>query len=278
MRWNILIEPLGYKPTTLNSFYAVMIGYFANLAAPRLGEITRCVVLNKSDKIPFDSLVGTVIVERIIDLITLVILIIIIFFSKINFFGLFLIKNVFNPLSAKLSNFFPSAGWAWLLFLIGLGILTIFWLFRKKLSRITLFHKLKNIIKGVIQGLKSVYTMRNFWAFLGHSLFIWTMYFLMTWVLVFSLPETSGLKPIDGLFLLVIGSLGMAAPVQGGIGAYHWIVSLGLTIYGIPKEKGLAFATISHESQILLLIIIGAISMFLFIIKTKKTYISENIN
>ena len=99
IRWRILIEPLGYKPRLINTFYAILIGYFANLAAPRLGEITRCGALTKTDDIPFEGLVGTVIVERVIDVFCLAILTFIIFFAKIDFFGSFLLQNIFNPLS-----------------------------------------------------------------------------------------------------------------------------------------------------------------------------------
>ena len=140
---------------------------------------------------------------------------------------------------------------------------------------INIFKKLNKLLKGIVTGLKSVFKMKNFPLFIFHSFFIWSMYFLMTWVMVFSLPETSGLGPVDGLFLLVIGSLGMVAPVQGGIGAFHWIVSMGLTLYGIPREKGLVYATISHESQMLLVVILGVISLFIVLMQKKKSYIAE---
>jgi hypothetical protein len=95
----------------------------------------------------------------------------------------------------------------------------------------------------------------------------------------FSIPETAHLKPIDGLFMLVVGSLGMVAPVQGGMGAFHWIVSLGLTIYGIPREKGLVYATISHESQTIFIIVLGAISLLIIMLNQKNSYLSaKNIS
>jgi len=269
MRWKILIEPLGYSPKTRNVFYAVMIGYLANLVAPRLGEISRCGSLNKTDKIPLDSLIGTVIVERTIDLLTLFILTIIIFFSKINFFGNFIIQNVYLPLSEKFQNYFSST--FWILFLIGIVFicLVVIWYFREAISNMRVFQKLKKIGLGVLDGIKSVYKMKRFSAFILHTFFIWFMYFLMTWVMVFALPETSSLTAIDGLFLLVIGSFGMAAPVQGGIGAFHWIISRGLIIYGIPFEKGLVFATILHESQLLMILILGSISLIMVVLTRK---------
>lgn len=274
IRWKILIEPLGYTPKTRNVFYAVMIGYLANLAAPRLGEISRCGSLNKTDKIPFDSLIGTVIVERTIDLLTLIILTIIIFFSKINFFGDFITQNVYLPLSGKFQNMFSSTFWT--LFLIGIVFISfiIIWFFRESISKLKVFQKLRKIGLGVLDGIKSIYKMKRFSAFIFQTFFMWLMYFLMTWIMVFALPETSSLTAIDGLFLLVIGSFGMAAPVQGGIGAFHWIISRGLTIYGIPYEKGLAFATIIHESQLLMVLILGSISLIIVVLNRKKTYLA----
>ena len=112
--------------------------------------------------------------------------------------------------------------------------------------------------------------MKRRMVFIFYSVLLWFIYFLMTWVVVYSIPETSHLTALDGLFLLVIGSLGMAAPVQGGIGAFHWIISKGLTIYGISREKGLVYATLSHESQTLLVIILGAYSFLLVFLERKK--------
>ena len=275
IRWKLLIKPLGYNPKTSNTFYAVMIGYFANLAAPRLGEITRCGSLHKTDKIPFDSLIGTVIVERSIDMLMLLFITIAIFFAKMDFFGDFMTQQIFLPIGQKLSDFFPSSNWIWFLVLSTVSLLVILWFYREKLAHIIFLKKLKKIIQGVFTGLKVVFKMKNFPAFIFHTFFIWTMYFLMTWTMVFTLPETSGLGPIDGLFLLVIGSLGMVAPVQGGIGAFHWLVSLGLTLYEIPREKGLVYATISHESQMILVIVLGAISLFIVLMQEKKSYIAE---
>ncbi len=275
MRWKLLIEPLGYNPKTSNTFYAVMIGYFANLAAPRLGEITRCGSLHKTDKIPFDSLIGTVIVERSIDLLMLLFITIAIFFAKMDFFGDFMKQHIFIPISQKLSGLFPSSNWIWFLLLSIISLIVILWFYRDKFAHLTIFKKVKKLVLGVITGLKSVFKMKKFPAFIFHTLFIWSMYFLMTWTMVFSLPETSGLGPIDGLFLLVIGSLGMVAPVQGGIGAFHWLVSMGLTLYGIPREKGLVYATISHESQMLMVVILGVISLYFVLMQNKKSYIAE---
>mgnify|MGYP003600352381 FL=1 len=130
-------------------------------------------------------------------------------------------------------------------------------------------HKLNNrstsIFWAVIDGLKSIYTMKKRRAFLGYTFLMWFLYWLMTWLMVFSTAPTSQLGPIDGFFLLVVGSMGMAAPVQGGFGAFHIITAMGLGIYGIERAQGLVYAIISHESQTLLVIVMAlAYLVFLF--------------
>ncbi len=271
MRWKLLIEPLGYSPSTGNVFKAILVGYLANLAAPRLGEVSRCGSLNRTDKIPVDSLLGTVIVERTIDLISLILLTVLVFFMELDLFGNFITQNIYQPLSEKFLNLFSSTLWIWLFLGIPLMVLFLAWHYRRMFSKFKFYQKLRSIAKGIFRGITSVSKMKKLYAFLGHSLLMWLLYFLMTWIMVFTLPETSMLTPADGLFLLVIGSYGMAAPVQGGIGAFHWIISRGITIFDIPFEKGLVYATIIHESQLLLILLLGSISFVLVGLNRKKT-------
>lgn len=271
MRWRLLIEPLNYKPSVQNVFYALMFGYFANLALPRLGEISRCGALTRTDRIPMDSLIGTVLIERAIDLIVLLLLLFIIFIAKIESFGMFIKENVFIPISKKIIHTVDFSIYYWLLIVLLLTLaISLFYYFRKKFKRVKVILKIRRIIRGIISGVKTVTKMKNRKAFLFHTFIIWLMYFLMTYVVIFSIPATQNLTPIDGLFLLVIGGLGMAAPVQGGIGAFHWIIASGLSLYGISKTEGLAFATIQHESQVFLVLIFGVISVFAIFIKSPR--------
>lgn len=268
LRWIILIEPLGYKPSFNNTFYALMSGYLANFLLPRIGELTRCASLNRTDRVPVDALLGTVIIDRIFDVIILIILLAVVFVVKINFFGDFITENLFIPFLDRLN--FPVLIWIPVLFFILIIAITFFFI-RKRLLKNRFFSFINNTAQGVLDGMKTVFRMRKKWQFIGHTLFIWLMYFFMTWVVFFSLPSTSHLQPVDGLFLLVIGGLGMSAPVQAGIGAYHWIVSLGLTLYNIPRGEGIVFATITHESQALLMILLGTFSVFMVFIKQKRS-------
>jgi len=274
-RWRLLIEPLNYNPSFKNVFHALMFGYFANLAFPRIGEISRCGALTKSDKIPMDLLIGTVLIERAIDVVVLLILLFIIFIAKIESFGLFIKENVFMPISQKFISTVDFSFYYWLGIVLLLGATVfIIYFFRKKFKRIKIVIKIRKLIRGIVSGVKTVTKMRSRSVFLLHTLIIWVMYFLMTYVAVFSIPATQNLAPIDGLFLLVIGGLGMSAPVQGGIGAFHWIISSGLTLYGISKTDGLVLATILHESQVVLVLILGIIAVItLFLIPRSRSKI-----
>ncbi len=265
-RWTLLVEALGYKTSFLNSFYSLNTGYMANYAFPRLGEITRCASLSKAEKIPVDKLIGTVIVERVVDLMSVAILTVLLVAFRFDFFGAWLNENIFDPMLIKVNQ---SIEVLWIILVILLGIpiafLAIYYLFRSKLTGVNFIQKIKSVVKGIIDGLKTMYTLKRRWLFLLHTLLIWLFYWAMTYGAVFVLPETSILKPIDGLFLLIVGSFGFILPAQGGIGAYHLITTLGLTLYSIPREAGLTYATITHGAQMIMLILMGAVSfMILF--------------
>ncbi len=268
LRWQIMIEPLGKVPSFKNTLSAIMVGYLANLAFPRIGEITRCISLRKTDGLPFESLLGTVIVERALDVLIMLILLITVLFVQINFFGEFLLNDVIVPLGQKfqsilsISPIIPIA----LLLVIVVSIV----LLRRNVFGTKLRHRISALFWGVVDGLKSLLKTKRKAAFAGYTIAIWACYWLMTWLVFFAIDATAGLSPADGLFLLVVGSLGMAAPVQGGFGAFHVIVYMALGIYGISKEDGLIYATISHESQTLLVLALGAFFMLLLFFQQKK--------
>jgi glycosyltransferase 2 family protein len=271
-RWNLLIESLGHKPRFSSTFYAVMIGYTANFALPRIGEITRCGVLGKRDKIPFDSLIGTVVAERAFDLITLIILLCLTILLKIELFGSFFQEYLFAPLYTKINSIFDIPLWL----IIGIIIFTIagllvLYLLRVKILELKAARKLKDIIKGILVGFKSVLLLKRRGAFLLHTIIIWGCYLISTYITLLALEYTAGLNMEDALFILILTSLGMTAPVQGGFGAYHGIVSLGLTLYGISRLDGLVYATIAHESMTIFTILVGLLC-YLLIFLQKKQY------
>ena len=265
-RWRLLIEPLNHKPSLLNCFYAVMTGYLANYAFPRLGEVTRCASLKKTENISFKALIGTVIAERTMDMLMLIFLLIAIFFIKIGLFGKFIKENIFHPFQEKINSFLDSYV-VWLFLFAGLILIIFIYHFMKsKYSDIKAFRTLKNLYSGVLEGLKTILRMKKRGEFIFHTLFIWAMYLLMTYLIFFSFSFTSDFTLIDGLFIMVIGSLGFAAPVQGGIGVYHWLVKLGLMELGTSESQGLSFATLCHGSQSLFAILLGALSLLILFI------------
>ena len=269
IRWNMLIEPTGYKPKVTNTFFAVCVAYFANLAVPRMGEVTRCGTLGKKEKIPFDILFGTVIVERVIDTLTLLLVIIILLMLEFETMWAFLSENIldkfnltFNPLTIIV-----------LLTLIIAAVFTLRWFLKTENPAIK---KLKQLINGIIKGLQSIRHLKNIGWFLFHSVFIWIMYLLMVYFGFKALDVTAHLDLRAAIFILVAGGLGMTAPVQGGIGAYHLMVSKGLLLFGIPYDDGLAYATLMHTAQMVQIVLMGLTALTaLFLIPDRDSKITE---
>lgn len=272
MRWIQLIEPLGYKPRLSSTYHSLMFGYLANMAIPRLGEISRCGALRKSDEVPFEQLVGTVIIERLSDVFMLALSIAITAFLEYDRLGGFLYAQILAPAIEKVGN---GTNLIIILLIIFLaGIAGIYMLFRMP-NPPTSVQKIRSIVKGILEGLKSIALIKNKGIFLLHTFFIWFMYFMMSYVCFFALPETTNLGPSAALFIMVLGGIGMTAPVQGGIGTYHLLVSQGLILYGLSETDGIVYATMTHTVSTLLLIILGGISMIslFFFVKTRNSAI-----
>lgn len=261
------MEPLGKIPSIRNVFGAVLIGYLANFAFPRLGEITKCGTLKKTDNVSFESLIGTVLVERASDMVVLLFLTILVFFVKIDFFGEFMLHKIFEPL------FFKASGFSYVSIIILVAFIVISYLMLHLIRRNVFGHTIKSRVKtmfyGIIDGLKSVLRMKNRLLYILYTFLLWGGYLLMTYLLVFSTVPTKNLSLLDSLFIMVIASYGMVVPVQGGFGAFHLITAMGLGIFGISQEDGLVFATIAHESQTILLVTLGVISMAVLFLKKK---------
>lgn len=260
-RWDLLIEPLGYKPGFINTYHSVTVGYLANLILPRLGEVAKCAALGKKEKIPFDKLVGTIIIERTIDILTVSVLLGLMLLSGSTTTGSFLSENVIDPAKQKVSSFL-------LIFIILIavtGLVIILYVrLRKNNSHKPFFKRIYSFVDGIYEGFKSIVRLKRKWEFIFLTILLWSIYLLMAYLPLFCLDSTSGLGMGGAMFILIIGSFGMAVPVQSGLGAYHWIVSRGLLVaYKIPLEEGLAYATISHESQLLVIAVVGAVSLFI---------------
>lgn len=264
-RWELLIHPLGYKPSLWHTFHALMTGYLANVALPRIGEITRCAALGKKENIPVDQLFGTVIIERSIDFISLLSIMVIMVLTSGEKIKQFLKESIFIPLQQKVFSLLNFNWIIWLIiFSLIVSVLFLILYHRKKLRRIRFFSKMFDVVKGIINGLKSFKNLKRKWEFLFHTILIWVCYALMTWVVVFAIDSTSHLTIIDAVFLLVIGGLAMSAPVQSGLGAFHYIVSRGLAfVEGVNLEDGLIYAILTHESQLIFVALTGTISFII---------------
>lgn len=271
-RWMLLIEPLGHKPGFRNTYNSLMFGYLSNYALPRMGEVTRCVSLGRKENIPMDSLVGTVIVERTIDLLMTLAILAVLLLNWMNEKAGGFFEEQLRVIEGKLISSFGSSK---TFLLIAMGVLLLFgllaYLKREQLSRSRLFLKVRGLVTGVFNGLRTITQMKRWWEFILQSLLIYFFYIMMTWVMVFALPETAGLKLIDGIFLLAVGSLGMAAPVTGGIGAFHWITSAAMVhVYEQSPEIGAAYSILSHEPNALITILLGIISSYMLTLGRKR--------
>lgn len=265
-RWRMMIQLLGHgSPSLLNTFNAIIIGYLANLAFPRMGEISRCGVINKTDGIPVIKLIGTVVVERIADLLVLSIIIAIAIFLQFSLLSEFLYNSVLIKLRGKLGDItiliFATT-------LLVLAIVFFFILLKKKSWGISV--RIYNVYTDMKSGILSIKSLENKTGFLISSVLIWAFYGLSTYLCFFALGSTSGLDLMAALSVLVFSSLGMIVPVQGGIGAFHWLVSEGLTIYDIQKSDGLAYALLIHSSQTLIILLVGSISLILILLRSTK--------
>jgi hypothetical protein len=235
-----------------------MVGYFANLLVPRMGEVTRCAILKKTDNIPIPASLGNVISERILDLMILILIIvstIVIEFSTLKDF----IYDQFDAAyrSFNLQSFLIGFGLILLIFGIG-GVFII----QKKsyIKSLGVYKKIRPFAFELIGGLNSILKIKEKFKFFASTVIIWILYYSMSYIMVFSFPGTSGLGLAAGLSILMAGGLGMTAPVQGGIGTYHAFVSGVLLLYGISKEDGVLFATLLHTSQFISILFFGGLS------------------
>ena len=252
-RWRLLIEPLDKYPKIINIFHAINVGYLANFLFPRIGEITRCGILNRTDKVPADKLFGTVVVERIFDMLMSAFMLCLILIMRFNVVRDFFAEQVVQPIINSIEI-------GWIIVIIAFTALILFAFYRIFRNTIVI-RKIVELLHGVANGIKSVKRLRNFKLFIALSFIIFGMYFLQTYVLFFALESTSSLGIGDALFVLVISAIALILPVQGGIGAYHWIISMGLTIFGLTREEGMVYAAISHSVTSILFIMMGAISL-----------------
>ncbi|MGB5699377.1 lysylphosphatidylglycerol synthase transmembrane domain-containing protein [Muriicola sp.] len=249
VRWNFLLEPMGYKPKVRNNIMFILMAYFANLGIPRSGEVLRATALATYENVPFQKGFGTIVTERVIDLLMLLIIIFIALVSQTDIIMGYLKAN--------------GIGLTATIFLVASGVLFLFLFLaflRRSTSRLAI--KLKDLVKGLLDGLLSIFKMKKKWAFLFHTLFIWGSYIAMFWVIKFTVVETISLSLSELLVGFIAGAFAMST-TNGGIGLYPIAVSKSLAIFGISAVSGDAFGWIMWISQTLMVVVFGAISFLL---------------
>ena len=261
VRWVYLIKALGYKSSIKNSVNSVAVGYLTNILIPRAGEISRCTSLQQVEKIPFNKLFGTIILERVIDFAILIALILVSFLYKYQEINSFFGEILGSSNESLLTN--PI-----LIFLIIFSL--ILYLLRNQIRKLKYYEKIKSLVSGVKEGFISLKNLDHKTPFIMHTILIWLMYLLMTYVCFFAIVETENLNIFDGVYILVIGGLGMVVPSQGGIGSYHLAVKIGLVGIGIAAQPALLYAFAVHTAQTLMTIIFGIISSLLLLSHNKS--------
>ncbi len=273
LRWRQLMEPMGYLPSRLNAFFAVMIGYFVNLGAPRLGEVVKCTILARYEKIPAQKLVGTIVAERAFDVICLMLAFGLTFVFQFDIISSLLHDYVYpafqnkNGQTAYRKIIFLVAGFVIFLFVLKM----IF----SRFGHINLVQKIKEILLGVWHGLISVRALKNKPLFFFYTIGIWVMYLLSTWCGFFAIDETSHLGLADALTVLVMGSVGMIVS-PGGIGAYAFLVMETVALYHIPQQPyGQALGWLLWFGQFLSFITFGVFSFILLPRVNRKKNIKD---
>jgi uncharacterized protein (TIRG00374 family) len=239
-----------------------MVGYFANMAFPRLGEVTRCGILARYEKIPFNKSFGTVITERAIDMIMFIFLFFLMIVTQAGTIGHYLNTNIYPKLAEKFDNPMFSRVFIFSVAAVGILFIMMVFLMRRKIADSRLFHKIKSLVMGFWEGLKSLSQISNPGLFIFYSITIWALYFFMIYVCFFCFTDTSALTPGAALSALVLGSVGIMV-TPGGIGLYPAIIQETMLLYGIVRTTGLALGWISWTAQTSMILVIGGISLIL---------------
>lgn len=268
LRWKILMEPLGYTPSTFNTFAVVMIGYLVNSGVPRLGEVVKCTLLAKYENLRADRVVGTIVVERIVDLVCLIvvfILALIFQWKVVGDFTMDLFRSFFVDKAGHMSILKVSITVAGALLFFGL-----FYFLLKRFGHIDVIARVKKVVLGILHGLNSIRLIKHKGLFLFHTIAIWSLYLISTTAGIYALRETDHLGIAGGLTTLAIGSVGMII-TPGGIGAYPLLVAKLIELYGLDfNTTGTALGWLLWSAQTLIILVAGLIFSGLFSYKNKK--------
>ena len=275
-RWQMQLNASQTPAPYWSVYHAMMVGYLANIVLPRMGEVIRCSVLRRTSGVPVQVALGTVVTERVIDVLILLGLLASVLLLDFNTFWSFVNQQVlggrYEALARNRTPLLIAA-------VIG-GVLLLmvsYALFRnlERLRQNAFFNKGILFVKGLLAGVFSVLKLKKKGLFLLHTLFTWAVYYLMDYLAFFCFPETYNLDMRAGLAVLTFGAFGMAAPVAGGIGPFHVMVQGILLVYGVSKEAGIAYALVVHGAQTLLVVVMGGISFIAVAAADKGNMMTE---
>lgn len=268
LRWKILMEPMGYHPSTFNTFAAVMIGYLVNAGVPRLGEVVKCTLLSRYEKVRADRLVGTIVMERAVDVVCLLL----VFIAALIFQG----QVIGEYVSSSIGKFFIDKSGHTSIKKIGITLVVLVTFFSllyfllKRFGHIDAVAKIKNVLKGILHGLSSIRFIKHKGIFLLYTIFIWALYLASTTLGIYALQETAHLGIGGGLTTLAVGSIGMVL-TPGGIGAYPLLVAKLMGLYGLDENTiGNALGWLLWSVQTIIIIGGGLIFSGLFSYHNKK--------
>jgi len=263
----MMYDAMNYKIKTNNSFYAVLIGYMMNYFIPRAGEVARCASLNKSDNLPVEKSLGSVVTERIFDVIIMLFLLGLVFLIQFNLIWDFIQNALANNKAQAATNSFPIK---WILLVFILLMVALVFILRNKIKSHPIFSKILGVLKGFSDGLLSIKHVKRPYLFVFLSISIWTCYILMMYFCFFALQSTQHLNFAACLTVFAIGSIGVALPAPGaGAGTYHYFISQSLLLFGVATVDGVAYATMVHGAQMVLLIVLGSISSLILFFQKK---------
>jgi len=259
IRWNLMLEPMGHHISNSNSLWSISFGYLMNLTIPRSGEVARATALYGVERIPVDQSFGTIILERVVDLVCM-----------LCFLGLTLIFKgdvISSVYESSGADFNPNK----IFFIIGILLLgaVLFFMFKKRLANVPVLDKIIKFIDGILDGLTSVFKLKQKGKFILYTLGIWVSYYFAAYLVCFALPETSDFTFDDGFLILVVGTFGMIIPASGGIGAFNLAMKYGFMALFISMGKsgelggevGLTYSFISLPLQICIMLVMGLISI-----------------
>jgi len=273
LRWQMLLEPMGYRAGFSNALLTILLSYFANLFLPRMGEVVRAGSLARYEKIPVEKVMGTLVIDRLMDFLCLGGVVGLAFLLEGDTIWAFISQRKDGQTGGSI---FQNPFLLGFLAIAALGFLAIFLLW-EKLAQIPLFQKVGMLLKGFLDGLKSVFKLKNPGLFIAYSVGIWVMFYLQCWFGLKSFPPTAHLGANAALMVFVFGTLGFVIPSPGGMGTYHALCIAGLALYGIGGSDGFSYANISFFAvQIFYNFVGGFLALWLLPRLNKKNPIAES--